>query len=1280
MSLRARQIRRAFFAGLALFVVSTLSITAYTLWRLRADAIINSLQVASLQARSFEGFLTQTLRVAELTSANLDGLATDVKDLLTLEVDLAASLRRTPFLRSLSVLDEKGRIVASTNPANRNLLVNTQNYLPLANNPSDLLRMGSPWAGRDFSSGRETTGQAPVGIDAQSFIPVVQALQLGQRRLHLLIALNPDYFLTHMSGTLDPKNGAVEVLRYDGTLLMSTDPEAHAGAVDAFVTRDLQLAEVESGAFEQIYTQGQPVLTAYQGSHLYPFVVVTRLDRERALQPWLTEVKTLLAVLAPALLAVIFLTLAYYRRLMALAAQRYEAQRLLRINATVFEASTEAIIITDPHANILSVNAAFTRITGYTEQEVQGRNPSLLASGQHDKAFYASLWTELLQAGVWHGEMRNKRKDGTPFEAGLSITLSRDSTGQLQHYVGVITDITERKQARLARDEALSRLKKIASRVPGVLYEFRLHPDGRASFPYASDAITAMYGNRITPSDVYQNASAVFALIHPDDLQGVSAAIAQSAKDMSLWCHEYRVKFDDGTVRWLLGNSMPEREADGSVLWHGFITDITERKQSEATVTELNRDFVSFLDNTSDFIYFKDDNSRFRFASQTLANITGHASWRDMIGKNDLEVFPPETAQIYHEEERPIFLEGLPLLNKVDPFFDAAGRKGWVSTNKWPLFDADAHVIGLFGISRDITDQKLSEEKLELAASVFSNSREGIMITAVDGTIVDVNGAFSNITGYSHDEVVGKTPRILNSGRQNKAHYIAMWQDLSSKGHWYGEVWNRRKNGEVYAEMLTISTVRDQAGEPQHYVALFSDITAAKEHEQQLEHIAHYDALTNLPNRVLLADRLSQSMAQAKRREMKLAVVFLDLDGFKRINDTYGHEAGDQLLMTLANRMRQALREGDTLARIGGDEFVAVLGDLSNTAESMPMLSRLQAAAAEPFQLGSTRLQVSASLGVTFYPQDEEIDADQLQRQADQAMYQAKLAGKNRFHIFNAEHDRSVRSHHETLEHIRVALARGELVLYYQPKVNMRTGQVIGVEALIRWQHPQQGLLAPACFLPVIENHPLAVDVGEWVMHTALAQMQTWHSAGLNMAVSVNIGARQLQQHDFVTRLQGILAAHPQVSPSRFELEVLETSALEDIAGVSDTIEQCRQIGVLFSLDDFGTGYSSLTYLKRLPVATLKIDRSFVDGMLDNPDDLAILQGIIGLARAFDREVIAEGVETVAHGAALLLLGCELAQGFGVARPMPADDLPAWVANWRPDASWSEQMQPNSVA
>ena len=464
----------------------------------------------------------------------------------------------------------------------------------------------------------------------------------------------------------------------------------------------------------------------------------------------------------------------------------------------------------------------------------------------------------------------------------------------------------------------------------------------------------------------------------------------------------------------------------------------------------------------------------------------------------------------------------------------------------------------------------------------------------------------------------------------------------------------RREDGTIYA-LCGIST----------------DITPLKAHEEQLKHIAHYDALTTLPNRVLLADRLQQAMTHAQRRGQLLAVAYLDLDGFKTINDRHGHKMGDQLLIALANSMKDRLREGDTLARLGGDEFIAVLIDLDSVAGSLPMLTRLLAAAAQPVSIGDSVLQVSASLGVTFYPQADDVDADQLLRQSDQAMYQAKLAGKNRYHVFDADQDRSVRGYHESLERIRRALIEQEFVLHYQPKVNMRTGQVIGVEALIRWQHPERGLLAPSVFLPVIEDHPLAVDIGDWVIETALTQAERWLSMGLDIPVSVNIGARQLQQDSFVDQLRARIAAHPAVKPSRLIMEVLETSALEDLARVSAVIESCRSFGVLFSLDDFGTGYSSLTYLKRLSVDQLKIDQSFVRDMLDDPDDLAILGGVLSLATAFRREVIAEGVETVEHGTMLLQLGCELAQGYGIARPMPAADVPAWCASWQPDPEWT---------
>jgi diguanylate cyclase (GGDEF)-like protein/PAS domain S-box-containing protein len=644
----------------------------------------------------------------------------------------------------------------------------------------------------------------------------------------------------------------------------------------------------------------------------------------------------------------------------------------------------------------------------------------------------------------------------------------------------------------------------------------------------------------------------------------------------------------------------------------------------------------------------------------------GLDEWEKRVHSDDkIEVFA--VIQAYFDGKIPHYINEHRVLCKDGSYKWILDRGIVVSRSE------DGKPLRMIGTHKDITERKQNEEKLRLAANVFTHAREGIMITEPDGTIIDVNVTFSHITGYSRDEVIGHNPSMLSSDRYDKEYYTTMWRDLIEKGHWYGEIWNRHKNGEVYAEMQNISAVRDAHGKTQNYVSLFSDITLIKEHEQELEHIAHYDALTNLPNRVLLADRLQQYMPQVQRREQHLVVVFLDLDGFKAINDNHGHKAGDQLLMTVALRMKQTLREGDTLARLGGDEFVAVLTDLINIEASVPMLTRLLAAAAQPVHIGDLVLQVSASLGATAYPQVEDIDADQLLRQADQAMYQAKLAGKNRYHIFDAAHDTSIRVRHESLDRIHEAIIKQEFVLYYQPKVNMRTGAIIGAEALIRWDHPEKGLLSPALFLPDIEDHPLAIELGEWVIGTALTQIELWRNQGLDIKVSVNIGARQLQQDNFVTRLREILAAHPDIMPSYLELEVLETSALEDITKVSGLIDDCRRIGVSFALDDFGTGYSSLTYLRRLPVALLKIDQSFVRDMLNDPDDLAIIEGIVGLACTFRREVIAEGVETIEHGTLLLKLGCDMAQGYGIARPMPADQIPKWSLTWRPDSAWVDQ-------
>ncbi len=574
------------------------------------------------------------------------------------------------------------------------------------------------------------------------------------------------------------------------------------------------------------------------------------------------------------------------------------------------------------------------------------------------------------------------------------------------------------------------------------------------------------------------------------------------------------------------------------------------------------------------------------------------------------------------------------------------------------------------GVNVDITERYAAEQTLSLAASVFDHAHDGILITDADQRIIDVNPAFTEVTGYARDEVLGQTPALLKSGKQDQAFYEAMWAQLHAEGFWRGEIWNRRKSGELIAQMETISAIKDAHGNVARYIAVSADITQLVSQQEELERMAHYDALTGLPNRVLLADRINQAMASARRSGRQLAVCYLDLDGFKPVNDRFGHAAGDALLTEVAGRFKRLLRGGDSVARLGGDEFVILLSDVDDLRGCEQALDRVVEGVSENYAVADdTHVQISASIGVTLYPMDD-VDADTLLRHADQAMYQAKEGGRGRYHIFDTEQNRQLQAHRQTIARVGAALHNEEFVLHYQPKVDMRSGEIIGAEALLRWNHPERGMLPPFEFLPVVEQDNMAISVGEWVIGEVLRQQSQWIRDGISLKVSINISARHLQQPGFADDLERLMKTHGDVPPALIELEVLETTALNDISKVSEIIAQCRRLGVRVSLDDFGTGYSSLTYLKRLPADTLKIDRSFVRDMLSDPEDLAIVEGIVGLSKAFRRHVIAEGVETEHHGKLLLRLGCHLAQGYGIARPMPAAQLAQWIGDYKQPLAW----------
>ncbi|MDX8130013.1 EAL domain-containing protein [Methylomonas sp. OY6] len=608
------------------------------------------------------------------------------------------------------------------------------------------------------------------------------------------------------------------------------------------------------------------------------------------------------------------------------------------------------------------------------------------------------------------------------------------------------------------------------------------------------------------------------------------------------------------------------------------------------------------------------------------------------------------------------------------------GRRRWLESHAVPMRNTTGDIIAMLSVTRDITERKRAEESQRLAARVFGEAHEGIVITNADGIIIDVNPMFCEITGYSRDEVLGQNPNILQSGNHSPDFFQGMWNSLKTHRHWQGEVWNRKKNGDLFAELLSISVLCDEQEQIIHYLGLFSDITESKQQQQLLELLAHFDPLTRIPNRTLFTDRFLQALAHSKRDQSLLAICFLDLDGFKPVNDEFGHDVGDQVLIEVADRIRQTLREADTVSRHGGDEFAVLLSDLRSIEESKLAISRIHQAILEPYLINEQTITIGVSTGITVYPLDDS-DPDTLLRHADQSMYQAKLAGKNRFHLFDASQNQQEIDRHKQVNDIKTAFHGQQFCLYYQPKVNLKSGQVVGVEALIHWVHPERGLISPLLFMPIITASHLEIEVGNWVIKQAWQQLGAWHNQGLSLEVSINISGYHLLSPGFIEHLDATLATQPQLASQFFQLEILESTALDELSAVNKVIKACRdQLGVKVALDDFGTGYSSLTHLRHLPVDCVKIDQSFVRDMLGNPDDFAIVESVISLSDAFHREVVAEGVENHNQVNVLLLMGCELAQGFVIAKPMPADDIAGWTQGYQPHSSWSLLVEQNISA
>ena len=566
--------------------------------------------------------------------------------------------------------------------------------------------------------------------------------------------------------------------------------------------------------------------------------------------------------------------------------------------------------------------------------------------------------------------------------------------------------------------------------------------------------------------------------------------------------------------------------------------------------------------------------------------------------------------------------------------------------------------------SKRKTLEDMNIKQLQLAANVLENIAEGVVVTDIDSHIIAVNKAVREITGYREKEVLGQNPRLWKSQHHDNAFYQAMWSSLTETLHWHGEIWNRRKNGDVYPSQMTITGLKDEHGQLANYVSVFSDISSAKESQEKLQYLAQYDQLTNLPNRRLLNDRLNQALSLSVRRDQPLGLLLLDLDDFKAVNDTLGHKSGDILLIQVAERLLNCVRKTDTVSRLGGDEFVVLLPDCKSADNVTTITRNILEELVIPFDIQGDEVFVSASIGVTMFPDDGD-NADTLFQNADTAMYDVKGAEKNNFQFFTASMQEHIVKHLQLTAQLRYALEREEFILYYQPKMNLATGSINGMEALIRWQHPDEGMVNPADFIPLAEETGIIIPLGKWILYQACKQAKQWQLEGLDsLRLSVNLSARQFQDEELVEMVENVIQ-ETGMEAGLLELEITETTIMQNIERTIETLWQLRNLGVLLSIDDFGTGYSSLNYLKRFPLDILKIDRSFVMDITTDPNDRAVVEAIVSLSHHLKMKVVAEGVETEEQLNFLRKQKCHEIQGYYLSKPLPVDEFREFIQKHR---------------
>ena len=756
----------------------------------------------------------------------------------------------------------------------------------------------------------------------------------------------------------------------------------------------------------------------------------------------------------------------------------------------------------------------------------------------------------------------------------------------------------------------------------------------------------------------------VVDVLHPDERGDVRRSLTRLARgDVDRLQSERRVVHADGTILWVSMTASIVRETADTVPYVVVVAeDVSGRRTAEDALRASEERFELAMRGSTDGLWDWDLVQGGVYYSPRWAAMlgytldeldTGYDTWRSLVHPDDLSDAERRIREVTEGQSESLSLE-----------FRLRTRNGdWrdILSRGFAVRAPDGRALRMIGTHTDITDRKRDEADLRRAAAVFTNTQEAVVITDAVGRVVDINPAFTTITGWTRDETLGASLAFLQSGRHDRAFYAELWRTIAISGHWQGEIWNKRRSGEVFPAWLNVSSVRDESGRVVNHLGTFVDIGPLKQSEARLAHLAHHDPLTDLPNRILLLEELDRAVDRAVTEGGTGAVLFLDLDRFKNVNDSLGHAAGDELLWLVSLRLRRELPEGAMLARLGGDEFVGLIGDVGDHDGAATLAARLIERLDQPFVLADGQeIFISTSIGVSLFPADGVV-ANELIQHADAALYEAKGAGRATHRFYEEVLTTAAAVRLETEAGLRRALERDEFELHYQPLVSAADGRIRGVEALLRWRDPLNGLIPPDRFIPIAEETGLIIAIGEWVLRDACRQMRAWLDAGLKLdTLAVNLSAREFQRADVPRRIAEVLA-ETGVPAHCLELEITEGALMDQGSEAERRLAALKQMGVRLAIDDFGTGWSSLAYLRRLPIDKLKIDRSFVNDMPGDPTSVEIASAIISLARNLKLEVLAEGVETRAQFDELVRLGCDMVQGWYFSRALPAADIPAML-------------------